>query len=86
MKYVPRIEFNRLYLILAVCGGCLFNQGDAFKTSQYSFASRLAGKASECQPYSVPSPLRCEYVRNECSDLSGLVNFLDIHFCEFEHW
>ncbi|GAX84977.1 hypothetical protein CEUSTIGMA_g12398.t1 [Chlamydomonas eustigma] len=81
------MDLKLISRVLAVCiGCCLLTHGEAIKFSQHSLKYRLAAKASACQPYSVPAPLRCEYVKKECSDLSGLVDFLDIHFCKFEQW
>ena len=48
---------------------------------------RLAAHVSGCQPWSVASADRCKYVLDNCHRLSGLVDFLEIHFCNLpEQW
>lgn len=42
-----------------------------------------------CEPWSVPSELRCEYVTSHadlCYPNGGWQAYLRVHFCTFQHW
>jgi hypothetical protein len=42
---------------------------------------RVATQTAACQPWTAPASERCTFVRTHCSQISGLLDFLDIHFC-----